>query len=90
MASRPSLVTPSGRFEMQESSKFPPAKIPRFVSGGLTEIQVGVNGARSLPDGDKVNVDLHTTTNNFAPNKYREVVNLSGLVVYKESKHKWK
>src|ERR1041384_7277410 len=35
MASRPSLVTPSGRFEMQDSSKFPSVKIPRFVSEGL-------------------------------------------------------
>ena len=47
MASLPSLVTPSGRFEMQCSSKFPSVKIPRFVSGGLTEIQEGVNGARN-------------------------------------------
>ena len=30
-------------------------------------------------------MDLYTTTNNFAPNEYREVVNLSGLVVYKGS-----
>ena len=30
-------------------------------------------------------VDLHSATNNFAPNEYREVVNLSGLVVYKGS-----
>src|SRR4051812_48542767 len=30
MASRPSLVTPSGRFEMQCSSKFPSVKIPRL------------------------------------------------------------
>ena len=28
-------------------------------------------------------MDLHTDTNNFAPNEYREVVNLSGLVVHK-------
>ena len=41
-------------------SKFPSAKIPRFVSGGLRILQVGVNSARSLPDGDKVDVDLHT------------------------------
>ena len=32
-----------------------------------------------------INVDLHTDTNNFAPNEYREVVNPSGLVVYKGS-----
>ena len=30
----------------------------------------------------------HKNTNNFAPNKFREVVNLSGLVVYKGSKRK--
>jgi hypothetical protein len=30
-------------------------------------------------------VDLHTKANNFAPNEFREVVNLSGLVVYKGS-----
>ena len=29
--------------------------------------------------------DLHTDTNNFAPNEYRGVVNSSGLVVYKGS-----
>src|SRR3954470_5244992 len=28
----------------------------------------------------------HTTTNNFAPNEYKEIVNLFGLVVYKGSK----
>ena len=33
-------------------------------------------------------MDLHTATNNFAPNGFREVVNLSGLVVYKGSKRK--
>ena len=33
-------------------------------------------------------MDLHTTRNKFAPNKYRGVVNPSGLVVYKGSKHK--
>ena len=41
---------------------------------GLQEIQVGVT---------TLDVDLHTETNNFAPNEYRGVVNLSGLVVYK-------
>ena len=30
-----------------------------------------------------INVDLHTDTNNFAPNEYREVVIPSGLVVHK-------
>ena len=32
-----------------------------------------------------VDLDLHTTTNNFAPNKYKGVVNSSGLAVYKGS-----
>ena len=30
-------------------------------------------------------MDLHISTNNFSPNEYKEVVNLSGLVVYKGS-----
>ena len=38
-----------------------------------------------LPVGDEVDVDLHTETNNFAPNEYRGVVNPSGLVVLKGS-----
>ena len=38
-----------------------------------------------LPDRDKVDVDLHTETNNFTPNKYRGAVNPSGLGVYKGS-----
>ena len=33
-------------------------------------------------------VDLHTSTNNFAPNEYRGVANPSGLAVYKGSKYK--
>ena len=37
-----------------------------------------------------LNLDLHTKANNFAPNELREVVNLSGLVVYNGSKHKGK
>ena len=43
---------------------------------GLQEIQVGVTA---------LDVDLHTDTNKFAPNKYRVVVNSSGLAVYKGS-----
>src|SRR4051812_5715610 len=58
MASCPSLVSPSGRFEMKDSSKFPSVKIPRFVSGRL---QVGINDARNCCRfGDKVDMDLHT------------------------------
>ena len=30
-----------------------------------------------------LDMDLHTDTNNFAPNEYRGVVNSSGLAVYK-------
>ena len=37
-----------------------------------------------------LNPDLHTDANNFAPNEFREIVNLSGLAVYKGSKHRWK
>ena len=33
----------------------------------------------------KIDVDLHTAINNFAPNEYRGVVNSSGLGVYKGS-----
>ena len=29
-------------------------------------------------------VDLHTNANNFAPNEYREVVNLFGFAVYND------
>ena len=36
-------------------------------------------------DEVRADVDLRTETNNFAPNEFREVVNLSGLVVYKGS-----
>ena len=36
-----------------------------------------------LPDGDEVDVDLHTDANNFAPNEYRGVVNSFGLAIYK-------
>ena len=43
---------------------------------GLKQIQVGVT---------TLDVDLHTATNNFAPNEFRGVVNSSGLVVYKGS-----
>ena len=43
---------------------------------GLQEIQVGFTA---------LDVDLHTSTNNFAPNEYRGVVNSSGLAVYKGS-----
>ena len=64
--------------EMQCSSKFPLAKMLRLSIKpvGLQEIQVGVM---------VLDVDLHTATNNFAPNEYRGVFNSSGLDVYKGS-----
>src|SRR4051812_23573023 len=61
MASHPSLVTPSGRFEIQDSNKFPSAKIQRFVSDRLAEITSRCQRHQKLlPKGDKVDVDLHT------------------------------
>ena len=41
---------------------------------------------RHLNRNHLLNLDLHTATNNFAPNEYRGVVNPFGLVVYKGSK----
>ena len=38
--------------------------------------------------GCLLDLDLHTKANNFAPNEFKEVFNLSDLVVYKGSKHK--
>ena len=35
--------------------------------------------------GCLLHLDLHTYTNNFAPNEYRGVVNSSGLAIYKGS-----
>ena len=35
-----------------------------------------------------LDLDQHTDTTKFAPNEYKEVVNLSGLVVYKGSNAK--
>ena len=64
--------------EMQCSSNFPLAKMLRLSIElvGLQEIQVGVTA---------LDVDLHTDTNNFAPNEFKGVVNSSGLAVYKGS-----
>ena len=60
--------------------------MPRCVSGGLAgNTSRCQRRQKLLPDGDKVDVDLHTDTNNFALNEYRGVVNLSGLAVYKGS-----
>ena len=60
------------------SSKFSLSKDAKveYRPVGLQEIQVGVTA---------LDVALHIATNNFAPNEYREVVNPSGLAVYKGS-----
>src|SRR4051812_26500529 len=88
MASGPSLVTPSGRFDVaqQQVSHSEDDKVEcRAV--GLQEIQVGgkVNNGVVHNRGFLLHLDLHTNTNNFAPNEYRGVVNSSGLAVYKGS-----
>ena len=38
-----------------------------------------------MASGCLLHLDLHTDTNNFAPNEYIGVVNSSGLAVYKGS-----
>ena len=62
-------------------------KIPRFVSSRTsrtTSRWQGNNGA-VYNQGCLLDLDLHTTANNFAPNEFSGVVNPSGLVVYKGS-----
>ena len=83
-----SLVTPCGRLDV-DSSKFPSVKIPRFVSRRTRRDTRRCQRRQNLlPIGDEVDVDLHTDTDNFAPNEYRVVVNSSGLAVYKGSRDK--
>ena len=55
---------------------FPRGRYQGLSPVGLAEIQEGVTA---------LDVDLHTDTNNFAPNEYIGVVNPSGLAVYKGS-----
>ena len=52
-------------------------KIPRFIE------PVGLK--RKIHKVSQLDVDLHTATNNFAPNEYRGVFYSSGLAVYKGS-----
>ena len=54
---------------------------------GLRRIQEGgeLNNGAVHNRGCLLHLDLHTDTNNFAPNEYRGVVNSSGLFVYKGS-----
>src|SRR4051812_13094939 len=87
MTSRPSLVTPSGRFEMYRSSKFPLAKMPRLSIEpvGLQEIQVGgeVNNG-TIHNSRLLTSPTHAhTTSYFAPNECKGVVNPFGLAIYK-------
>ena len=88
MASRPSLVTPSGRFDVaqQQVSLSEDAKV-EYRPVGLEEIQVGgkVNNGAIHNRGCLLHLDLHIDTDNFAPNEFRGVVNSSGLAVYKGS-----
>ena len=53
--------------------QFPSVKIPRFVSGGLTEIPEGVNGADCCRIGDEVDVDLHTQQVTLLPTSTEEL-----------------
>ena len=57
-----------------------PVGLQRLQEGGEVN-----NGAIYNLEGCFLLLDLHTKANNFAPNEFREVVNLSGLVVYKGS-----
>ena len=58
------------------AANFPRQRYQGLSPVGLTEIQVGVT---------ELDMELHTATDNFAPNEYRRVVNQSGLAVYKGS-----
>src|SRR3954469_22958913 len=87
MASRPSLVTPSGRFEMQRSGSFP---WQRYQGSNPQRLPISTRRCQSLtaPCISNQRGPAHKT-NTFVPNEYREVVNPSGLIVYKGSKRKW-
>ena len=53
---------------------------------GLHELRVGGQTSKApFEISYSFHLDLQTKANNFAPNEYREVVNISGLVVYKGS-----
>ena len=75
----PLVGYPKWKVEMWIAANFPRQRYQGLSPVGLTEIQVGVTA---------VDVDLYTTTYNFAPNEYRGVVNPSGLAVYKGSNTK--
>src|SRR3954468_18526527 len=88
MASRPLLVTQSGGFEIQDSSKFPSAKIPRFISGGLAENTSRCQRRQKLlTDGDKVNVDLHTQQVTLLPTSTDEL-SISPTLLFTKNQNK--
>ena len=64
----------------------------RFIKPGGFQAQQEGDKTSSAPSERyySLNLDLHTDANNFSPNEFREVVNLSGLAVYKASKHRGK
>src|SRR3954462_6437638 len=86
LTSRPSLVTPSGRFDVaqQQVSLSKDAKV-EYRPVGLQEIQVG-GRVNNVPFEILLTQPgpAHTTSN-FAPNEYKGVVNPSSLAVYKGS-----
>src|SRR4051794_38309822 len=87
MASRPSLVTPSERLRsrQQQVSLGEDTKVESTSRTPSSSSRWQENNGAVYNQGCLLDLDLHTTTNNFAPNEFREVVNLSGLVVYKGS-----
>src|SRR3954463_9487505 len=91
MASCPSLVTPSRRFDVaqQQVSLSKDAKV-EYRPVGLQEIQVGgkVNNGAVHNSRLLISPGPAHTTSNFAPNEYIGVVNPSGLVFHKGSTQK--
>ena len=76
-----------------DSSKFPSVKIAKFVSSRIpssTRRWQENNGAVLNLEVAYLTWTCTLDANNFAPNEFREVVNLSGLVVYKGSNTKGK
>ena len=67
---------PKWKVRCSVAENFPRWRYQGLSPVGLAEIQEGVT---------TLDVDLHTETNNFAPNEYKGVVNSSGLAIYKGS-----
>ena len=81
----PSLVTPSGRFEMQCSGNFPRWRYQGLSPADSQRYKKVSTAQKLLPDWRRGWRGPAHTTSNFAPNEYRGVVNSSGLAVYKGS-----